>query len=79
MIGDFLNEFEKVHQDGKFEVNLYNNPNGMKELEELNRMMFRQQQKIDLLQAQIRELYQLMQAEAPDDPRNPRDEIPPHY
>jgi SlyX protein len=48
-------------------------------LEELNRTVFRQQQQIDLLQAQIRELYQLMQPEGPDDPRNPRDDIPPHY
>ncbi len=48
-------------------------------LEELNRTVFRQQQQIDLLQAQIRELSQLMHAEAPGDPRNPRDEIPPHY
>lgn len=38
LIGDFLNEFEKVHQDGKFEVNLYDNPNGMKELEEFDRL-----------------------------------------
>ncbi|MDO8310439.1 MAG: SlyX family protein [Sideroxyarcus sp.] len=48
-------------------------------LEELNRTVFRQQQQIDLLQAQIRELYQLMQPAAPGEARNPRDEIPPHY
>lgn len=48
-------------------------------LEELNRTLFRQQQQIDLLQAQIRELYQLMQPSAPSEPRNPRDDIPPHY
>lgn len=48
-------------------------------LEELNRALFRQQQQIDLLQAQLRELYQLMQPDAPDAPRNPREEIPPHY
>ncbi|MCF8151742.1 MAG: SlyX family protein [Sulfuritalea sp.] len=48
-------------------------------LEEINRSVFRQQQQIDLLQAQIRELYQLMQPEAPGEPRNLRDEIPPHY
>lgn len=48
-------------------------------LEELDRTVFRQQQQIDLLQAQIRELYQLMQPEAPSAPRNPRDDIPPHY
>ena len=48
-------------------------------LEELNRTVFRQQQQIDLLQEQIRELYQLMQAAEPGEPRNLRDEIPPHY
>lgn len=48
-------------------------------LEELNRVVFRQQQQIDLLQAQIRELYQLMQPAAPSEPRDLRDDIPPHY
>lgn len=48
-------------------------------LEALNRTVFRQQQQLDLLQAQIRELYQLMQPSDPGEPRNPRDEIPPHY
>lgn len=44
-------------------------------LEELNRTVFRQQQQIDLLQAQIRELYLLMQPAGPGEARNPRDEI----
>jgi SlyX protein len=48
-------------------------------LEELNRTVFRQQQQIDLLQAQIREMYRLMQPSAPSEVRNPREEIPPHY
>lgn len=48
-------------------------------LEVLNRTVFRQQQQIDLLQAQIRELYLLMQPAGPGEARNPRDEIPPHY
>ena len=48
-------------------------------LEELNRTVFRQQQQIDLLQAQIRELYQLMQPAAPAEAQDPRNEIPPHY
>jgi len=48
-------------------------------LDELNRTVFRQQQQIDLLQAQIRELYQLMQPTGAGEPRNPRDDIPPHY
>lgn len=48
-------------------------------LEELNRTVFRQQQQIDLLQAQIRELYQMMQPNASGEARNLRDEVPPHY
>jgi SlyX protein len=52
---------------------------GEDNLEELNRTVFRQQQQIDLLRAQVHELYQLMQTESPGEPRNPRDEIPPHY
>jgi SlyX protein len=48
-------------------------------LEELDRTVFRQQQQIDLLQAQLRELYQLMQPAVPGEARNPRDEVPPHY
>jgi len=52
---------------------------GEDHLEEINRTIFRQQQQIDLLQAQIRELYQLLQPAEPGDPRDPRDEIPPHY
>ena len=48
-------------------------------LEELNRTVFRQQQQMELLQAQIRELYQLLQPEAANEPRNLRDELPPHY
>lgn len=52
---------------------------GEDHLEELNRTIFRQQQQIDLLQAQVRELYRLMLPTAPDETRNLRDEIPPHY
>jgi len=49
-------------------------------LEELNRTVYRQQQQIDLLQAQLRLLYTQMQTNAePAEPRNLRDEIPPHY
>lgn len=48
-------------------------------LEELNRTIFRQQQQIDLLQAQVRELYQLMQPVSAGQQGNPRDDIPPHY
>lgn len=52
---------------------------GEDHLEQLNRAVFRQQQQIDLLQAQIRELHQLLQAGHPGELRNPRDDIPPHY
>ena len=48
-------------------------------LEQLNRTVFRQQQQIDLLQAQLKELYQLMHAAEPGEPRDLREEIPPHY
>jgi SlyX protein len=52
---------------------------GEDNLDSLNRAVFRQQQQIDLLQAQIRELYQLAQPTTSVEPRNPREEIPPHY
>jgi SlyX protein len=52
---------------------------GEDQIEELNRTVFRQQQQIDLLQAQIRELYLLLQPEAASEPRNLREDIPPHY
>ena len=49
-------------------------------LEELNRTVYRQQQQLDLLQAQLRHLYGQLQANAePAEPLNLRDEIPPHY
>jgi SlyX protein len=49
-------------------------------VDELNRTVFRQQEQIDLLQAQLRLLYGQMQANTgPAEPRNLRDEIPPHY
>jgi len=49
-------------------------------VEELNRTVYRQQEQIDLLQAQLRLLYGQMQSNAePVEPRNLRDEIPPHY
>lgn len=50
-------------------------------LEELNRTVYRQQQQLDLMQEQLRFLYgQMMQANGdPAEPRNLRDEIPPHY
>ncbi len=49
-------------------------------VDELNRTVFRQQEQIDLLQAQLQLLYKQMQsATVPAEPRNLRDEIPPHY
>ncbi|MDQ7989162.1 MAG: SlyX family protein [Candidatus Dactylopiibacterium sp.] len=50
-------------------------------LEQLNRTVWRQQEQIDQLQAQIRVLYRQMQAPAAAgaEKRDLRDEIPPHY
>lgn len=53
-------------------------------LDQMNHTVFRQQQQIDLLQAQLRELYRLVRpSDAPaadgDEPPDPRAEIPPHY
>lgn len=49
-------------------------------VEELNLTVYRQQQQIDLLQQQLRHLYQQVR----DDPAaakesDPHDEVPPHY
>ena len=48
-------------------------------VEELNRTVFRQQEQLDLLQEQLRLLYRQLQAPTSAEPRNLRDEIPPHY
>ncbi|QEL63822.1 SlyX protein [Oryzomicrobium terrae] len=48
-------------------------------LETLNLTVFRQQEQIELLQRQLRELHQQVQAAGPGEGRNLRDEIPPHY
>jgi len=50
-------------------------------VEELNRTVFRQQEQLDLLQEQLRLLYNQIQAgnAGPSEPRSLRDEIPPHY
>ncbi len=48
-------------------------------IEELNRTVFRQQNQLDLLQAQLRELYRIAQSDGSADHRSPRDDIPPHY
>jgi len=48
-------------------------------IETLNQTVFRQQEQIDLLQAQLRLLHGQLQALQPEDARSPREEIPPHY
>lgn len=55
-------------------------------IDALNHSLFRQQQQIDLLQAQIRELYRQGQTthsaetvEPFNHPTDPRADIPPHY
>ncbi len=51
-------------------------------VDELNRTVFRQQEQLNLLQAQLRLLYKQIQTQTnagPEESRNLRDEIPPHY
>lgn len=50
-------------------------------LDELNRTVWRQQEQIDQLQAQIRLLYQQVQGAGAGaaEKRDLREEIPPHY
>jgi SlyX protein len=48
-------------------------------IDELNRTVFRQQNQMDLLQAQMRELYKTMQSEGSAGAGSLRDEIPPHF
>jgi SlyX protein len=48
-------------------------------LETLNATVYRQQQQIDALQRQVRELREQLLASAPPESRSLRDEIPPHY
>lgn len=48
-------------------------------IDTLNQTVFRQQEQIDLLQAELRLLYAQLQAQQPEDARTPREEIPPHY
>ncbi|HMM47078.1 MAG TPA: SlyX family protein [Thiobacillaceae bacterium] len=48
-------------------------------LDTLNRTVAHQQSQIDSLQEQLRLLYRQIQDAQPDEARNLRDEIPPHY
>ncbi len=48
-------------------------------LEALNATVFRQQQQIDRLQQELRALHEQVKSAIPAEPRNLRDETPPHY
>ena len=48
-------------------------------LDELNRIVFRQQQVIDRLQRDVRALQQIVASAATGEQPRPGDEIPPHY
>jgi len=48
-------------------------------LESLNNTVFRQQERIELLERQLRELRELVLQSLPAEQRSLRDEIPPHY
>lgn len=48
-------------------------------VDELNRTVFRQQQQIDRLIAEVRGLREQVQNSAPLEQHSLRDEIPPHY
>ncbi|MFD2756146.1 SlyX family protein [Comamonas terrae] len=48
-------------------------------LEQLNMTVYRQQQQIDLLVNEVRELKRQVPEGGPGGPRNLRDELPPHY
>jgi SlyX protein len=48
-------------------------------LDSLNQTVFRQQERIELLERQLRELRDLVLQSLPAEQRSLRDEIPPHY
>ena len=48
-------------------------------VEELNRIVYRQQQQIDFLANELRSLRDQVQNAQPNEQRNLRDDIPPHY
>ncbi len=48
-------------------------------LEALNTTVYRQQQQIEQLQAELRALREQVRTSLPTEPRNPGDETPPHY
>lgn len=48
-------------------------------LEELNKTVYRQQEQIDLLIREVHTLRQQAATPPPSGPRNPADDLPPHY
>jgi SlyX protein len=48
-------------------------------LDELNKTVYRQQNRIEQLQQEIFALRQQVQTSLPAEPRNLSDEVPPHY
>jgi len=48
-------------------------------VEQLNLTLFRQQERMDLLQDELRVLYARIEAVSGQDKREASDEIPPHY
>jgi SlyX protein len=48
-------------------------------LEELNKTVYRQQNRIDRMQHELDSLREQLQTAAPAEPRNLSEEIPPHY
>lgn len=48
-------------------------------IDALNQTVVRQQAQLDLMQQQLRLLHQRIKDVTPDETRNLRDEIPPHY
>lgn len=48
-------------------------------IDSLNKAVFRQQERLDLLQAQLTELHRRMRDAEARESRDPGDEVPPHY
>ena len=48
-------------------------------LDELNRTVYHQQQRLDSLQKEMIALREQARTAMPDEPRGPPDETPPHY
>lgn len=48
-------------------------------VEELNKLVYRQQEQIDLLFREVRSLREQAQNTQPQEPLSLRDELPPHY